>query len=234
MSSSTIPTKVEPGQRTTERLAAYRERMLADRGTIAEGFTGERTEELRARGVEDAETLGGLRARLDAAAPIASPRQLAKTRSVLDRAEEDGSIEEARAAIDGLEVESLDSWADRTERGLLLEELAERAGVHIKPGSVRLEDDGRLTASVEIPGEGTSPVVVVGSRAAGDESGTSILWQVSRSDIRGDGTQEGDCATQEEAIRKVVRSFGDGMTQTDGKEAREPNVEPSHVTRRAP
>jgi hypothetical protein len=233
MSSSTIRTTIRPGQRTLEQLAAEQQSVLANRGTLAEQFTGKRTAELTARGLEKAEELGGLLGRLDAAAPIAGARELSKTRSVLEQAEKGGSLEDARQAIEKLEAESIRSWSDRKERELLLEELADRAGVRVKKGTRQLQADGRLTASVEIPGHGTVPVSISGSRSAGDGDGSAALWRTVESDISGDGTQEGACRAQREAIESVKEKMGDQMSIADSEEAREPAPQPHRVSRGA-
>jgi hypothetical protein len=233
MSSSTIRTTIRPGQRTVEQLAARRQQMLAARGSLADQFAAERAEQLGEEGVEAAEELGGLLGRLDAAADQAGRRELSKTLEVLDEATAGGSIEEAREAVERLEAESMRGWADRTERELLLDELAERAGVRIKEGTKQMQADGRLTASVEIPEHGTVPLSLSGGRSAGNPDGSAALWRAVDSDIRGDGTQEGACKAQHKAIDAVAEKLGDQMTVEDDEAEREPAPHPHQVSRGA-
>jgi hypothetical protein len=216
-----------------ERLAARREEMVNVRETLGEQLAGERTEELKTEGIEAAVELGGLLGRLDATAELAGRRALSKTRAVLERATEDGSLEEAREAVETLEAESLRGWADRTEREYLLEEIAERAGLRIKEGTKQVHADGRLTASVEIPDRGTMPLAISGGPSAGNPAGASVLWRAVESDIKGDGTQDGACRAQREAVEFVAERYGEEMIVEADDGAQEPTTQPHQVSRGA-
>ncbi len=233
MSSSTIRTTIRPGEGTVAELARQQQQMLANRGSLAEGFGSRHVEELRADGIEAAEELGDLLGRLDAAAGQAGRRELSKTREVLGRASASGAIEEARDAVEHLEAESLRRWTDQTERELLLDEVAARAGVRIKEGTRLMQADGRLTASVEIPEHGTVPLILSGGHSAGNARGSAMLWRTVDSDIRGDGTQEGACKAQREAVDSVAEKMGHQMTVEDGVGERESLPRPHQVRRGA-
>jgi hypothetical protein len=232
MSASTIRTRVRPGEETLRRLAQQRSCMLADRAALAETLAPQRIAELESRGVESAAEFGELRARCDALAPVASVRELEQARTVLTEAERAGSVEEARSAVARIEEESTERFSDRTERELVLEEVVKKTGVKIKQGSQHWQSDGRLTVSTEVSGEQSIPLVVTGSQATGG-AGSVLAWQTSRSDIRGDGTEEGACAAQHDVVAGIVDRYGEGMTLEEPGSAAAAAERPHHVTREA-
>jgi hypothetical protein len=204
-------------------------RAVALEGNVAD-LTSSRTDELQGRGLDAAESLGSLTARLEATAPEAGRRELNKARGLLARAEEGDSLEAAADAIERLEARTTERWADEEERKLLLEELAEKTRVRIVPESVKVRDDGNIEASASVEGQGVSPITITGSRAGGGE-GSVILWHVSRSSIRArDG--EDDCDAQREAVEAVAEEYGEGMSVRQDGEVETP-AEPRSVTRRA-
>jgi len=204
--------------------------MLAERGEVVDTLAPERIAELRDRGVEDATDLGRLAARCEAAARAASGRRVDQARAAVARASDGGSIEEAEAAVKNLERDSVRRWTDRTECELALVEVAERTAVELTPGSTRWESDGRLVATTQISADESLPVVVASGGATGE---VALLWQTSRSTIRGDGTQEGECDSQHAAVARIAAEFGEGMALEEPAPATAAETKPPEATRRA-
>ena len=232
MSASTIRTPVRPGETALRKLAARRERMLADRSTLAESLAPTRLADLQARGIADAEPLAELASRCDALSGATTLMELEKTRSTLEQVGEGGSLEDAQAAVESLEERATQRWISSTERELVLDEVVERTGVRFSAGSERWESDDRSTALAQLP-DGRSVPVSLAASGRGDGAEAMLLWHVSRSNVRGDGTAGGDCDAQLRAVESVADEFGEGMRVEADSSAAAAAEPPRHVTRRA-